>query len=129
MLPAWNGGLVVFTLGMPHTCQIMQEARRLMEALTAKINRYNQAAVFLRTEMVLPNEMHVVAVTRPLQTCQGQVCTEEEVVVAKDAAWGKPYPSPPSWGAQVLYRCGLLKVLYQLAVLMLQRDKWQTKIF
>ena len=79
----------------------MQEAQRIVEAIKVKVDRYNQAIVFLKSDMVLPSELHVMAVTRPIQAELVHSFKEEELVVAKDPPWGM-HMLAPDWGPQVL---------------------------
>lgn len=81
--------------------EYMQEASDLMEACRSRINKINQAAVFIRSEMVLPSEMHIFAVTRPISAARAGSDKDEELVVAKDAPWGVAVPAPPCWGPKV----------------------------
>ena len=71
-----------------------------MKELEKRMTKYQEAALFLGEQCVLPSSMHIVAVTQPLDSMKiGS--DDAEVLLTKDAPWGSTIPAPDSWGPKV----------------------------
>lgn len=64
------------------------------------MTKYQESALFLGEQCVLPSTMHIVAVTQPLPN-QKIGPDDAEVLLCKDAPWGVSIAAPDSWGAEV----------------------------
>lgn len=62
--------------------------------------KYQESALFLGEQCVLPSSMHIVAVTHLLP--EYKIGSENgELLLCKDAPWGVSVTAPDSWGSEV----------------------------
>lgn len=70
-----------------------------MKELEKRMVKYQQAAMFLGGQCVLPASLHIVAITQPLPN-QKVGSEDAEVLLSKDAPWGISVKAPEDWGPQ-----------------------------
>lgn len=66
------------------------------------MTKYQESALFLGEQCVLPSSMHIVAVTQPLPN-QKIGSENAEVILCKDAPWGISLTAPDTWGPEVIF--------------------------